>query len=72
MLAAESAKSIDTAGGRATFIDLADYPAAVYNGDNEEAVDLLETMRALKAAFNAHDALLIAIPEYNRSIPLSW
>lgn len=50
-------------------IDLADYPAAVYNSDNEEANGLPETIQALKAAIADHDAMMTATPEYNGSPP---
>lgn len=69
MLAVYAAKAVSKAGGEVTLIDLADYPAAVYNGDDEEAGGLPQTMRDLKALIASHEALLIATPEYNGSVP---
>jgi len=57
------------AGGDVTLIDLADYPLPLYNGDLEEKDGLPDNALRLKALFKAHDALLIASPEYNSSIP---
>lgn len=57
------------AGGDVTLIDLADYPLPLYNGDLEDRDGLPDNALRLKAVFKAHDALLIASPEYNSSIP---
>lgn len=57
------------AGGDVTLIDLADYPLPLYNGDLEDADGLPDNALRLKALFKAHDALLVASPEYNSSIP---
>jgi len=57
------------AGGDVTLIDLADYPLPLYNGDLEDRDGLPDNAQRLKALFKAHDALLIASPEYNSSIP---
>lgn len=64
-LAAVGAEAIKKAGGEATLIDLNDYPAAIYNGDDEDANGLPEPMRALKKLIANHDAMMIASPEYN-------
>ncbi len=68
-LAAVAAKAAEAAGAEVTLIDLADYPAAVYNGDDEDANGLPETMRALKRLIGSHDGLVIATPEYNGALP---
>jgi len=52
---------IESAGGKATLIDLADYEMPIYNGD-------LEAASRLQGLIVAHDALLIATPEYNGSM----
>ena len=57
------------AGGDVTLIDLADYPLPLYNGDLEDHEGLPDNAQRLKALFKTHDALLIASPEYNSSIP---
>lgn len=57
------------AGGNVTQIDLADYPLPLYNGDLEDRDGLPDNALRLKALFKEHDALLIASPEYNSSIP---
>ncbi|MFP5418996.1 MAG: NADPH-dependent FMN reductase [Gammaproteobacteria bacterium] len=57
------------AGGDVTLIDLADYPLPIYNGDLEDREGLPDNALRLKALFKDHDALLIASPEYNSSIP---
>lgn len=57
------------AGGDVTLIDLADYPLPLYNGDFEDHDGLPDNAQRLKALFKEHDALLIASPEYNSSIP---
>lgn len=57
------------AGGDVTLIDLADYPLPLYNGDLEDRDGLPDNALRLKALFKEHDALLIASPEYNSSMP---
>src|SRR5574340_1041134 len=57
------------AGGDVMLIDLADYPLPLYNGDLEGHDGLPDNAQRLKALFKAHDAFLIASPEYNSSIP---
>ncbi|MHB1213473.1 MAG: NADPH-dependent FMN reductase [Thiobacillus sp.] len=57
------------AGGDVTLIDLADYALPLYNGDLEDRDGLPDSALRLKALFKDHDALLIASPEYNSSIP---
>lgn len=57
------------AGGEVTLIDLADYPLPLYNGDLEDRDGLPDNALRLKALFKEHDALLIASPEYNSSVP---
>lgn len=57
------------AGGDVTLVDLADYPLPLYNGDLETRDGLPDNALRLKALFKDHDALLIASPEYNSSIP---
>ena len=56
------------AGAQATFIDLKDYPMPLYDGDLEAKEGLPANALKLKELFMAHQALLIACPEYNSSI----
>jgi NAD(P)H-dependent FMN reductase len=57
-----------SAGATVTEIDLADYPLPLYDGDLEARDGLPANGRRLKDLFLAHQALLIASPEYNSSI----
>jgi len=57
------------AGGEVTVIDLADYPLPLYDGDLEAREGIPDNALRLKALFKEHQALMIASPEYNSSIP---
>lgn len=57
-----------TAGAQATLIDLADYPAPLYNGDDETASGVPPGITALLEVIIGHDGILIATPEYNGSM----
>lgn len=63
--------AIASIGGRAEVdrLDLRDVAVPVYDGDLEEKEGLPEGARRLKDRVRAADALLIATPEYNHSIP---
>jgi chromate reductase, NAD(P)H dehydrogenase (quinone) len=69
MLIRAAADAAQAAGGDVMLIDLADYPLPLYNGDLEDKDGLPDNALRLKALFKEHDALLIASPEYNSSIP---
>lgn len=56
------------AGARTTFLDLAEYRMPVYDGDEEARHGLPDAARALKEQVKAHDAILVASPEYNGSL----
>ncbi|MGQ7843570.1 NADPH-dependent FMN reductase [Granulosicoccus sp. 3-233] len=77
-LAAVAASRAGAAGAEVTLLDLADYPAPVYDGDIEEQDGLPATMQSFKALCASHDALIIVSPEYNGCIPpllvnvMSW
>ncbi len=64
-LAADGARA---AGAEVTFIDLADFPMPIYNGDDEAASGLPANAQKLKQLFIDHHGMLIASPEYNSSI----
>jgi chromate reductase len=56
------------AGADVTLLDLADHRLQMYDGDVEAGSGVPEDARALRKIFLAHDALIIASPEYNSSI----
>lgn len=64
-LAAIAAQGARDAGADVTVIDLADYPAPVFDQDLEAEQGMPETMREFKKLLIAHDGFLIASPEYN-------
>ena len=68
-LIATAVDAARAAGGEVTLIDLADYPLPLYDGDLEARDGLPDNAQRLKALFKSHDALLIASPEYNSSMP---
>jgi chromate reductase len=56
------------AGAEVTRIDLRDFPMPLMDEDLEASGGTPEPAMRLKELFDAHDALLIACPEYNSSI----
>jgi chromate reductase, NAD(P)H dehydrogenase (quinone) len=48
-----------------TFVDLADYPMPIYDGDVEAQSGPPENARKLKNLMRAHTGIFIASPEYN-------
>lgn len=68
-LARAAANMVEKAGASATCADLADYPAAIYNGDDEDANGIPQTIRKFKALMQQHDGFVISTPEYNGHIP---
>lgn len=68
MLAKTAAELLNAQGVEATFIDLADYPLPLYNGDLEDEQGLPENAKKLKKLFLEHQGLFIASPEYNSSL----
>jgi NAD(P)H-dependent FMN reductase len=67
-LARIAAAEVAALGAEATFVDLDDYPMAVYHGDLEAAEGMPANARKLRELFMSHDALLIASPENNQGI----
>jgi chromate reductase len=63
-LAAETLKKL---GAEFTWLDLRDYPMPIYDGDLEVSHGLPERAKAFKEVVRAHDAFVIASPEYNGS-----
>lgn len=58
----------DEAGLEVTLIDLREYALPLYDGDLEEREGLPSNALKLKQLIAAHDAVLIASPEYNASV----
>ena len=57
------------AGADVEFLDLADYPLPIYDGDLEDRDGIPDAAHELKARLRACDGFLIASPEYNSSLP---
>lgn len=55
-------------GAEAAWLDLADYPMPLYNGDLEQDQGVPDSALALKREFRAADGFFIAAPEYNSSV----
>jgi chromate reductase len=55
-------------GAEVTELDLADYPMPLFDEDLETREGVHPTAMKLKTLFRAHDAFLIASPEYNSSL----
>jgi NAD(P)H-dependent FMN reductase len=53
------------AGGEVTLVELNELPMPIYHGDLEDEQGIPENAKKLIALITAHDALLIASPEYN-------
>lgn len=68
-LARVAADAARAAGGDVMHLELGDFPMPLYHGDLEAEQGMPEKARDLRQIFLAHDALLIATPEYNQSIP---
>lgn len=66
-LARVAAEMLQKLGAEFTWLDLRDYPMPIYDGDLEAAHGLPERAKAFKEVVRAHDALVIASPEYNGS-----
>ncbi len=54
-------------GARVTVIDLRDYPMPLYDGDLEK-LGMPDAVRKFRDLMIAHDAIIIASPNYNRSV----
>lgn len=65
-IAADDARA---AGAEVTLLDLRDVPMPPYDEDIETASGLPDGAKRFKALLAAHDAVIVASPEYNSSIP---
>jgi len=68
-LAALAAKEIARVEAEVTRISLHDFPLPLYDGDLESRSGPPENAVKLKRMFCAHQAVFIATPEYNASLP---
>ncbi|WP_305906827.1 NAD(P)H-dependent oxidoreductase [Methylomarinum sp. Ch1-1] len=64
-LVAIAAQGAAKAGAKVTLIDLADYPAPIFNQDLENEQGIPDKAREFKRLLIEHDGFLIASPEYN-------
>lgn len=55
-------------GGTVTYIDLKEYPLPIYDGDLEKDLGMPENAKKLRKLFIDNQVIIIASPEYNRSI----
>lgn len=62
-------KELALQGAEVTRISLADYPLPLMDQDLEREQGIPENAYKLGRLFEAHDAILIATPEYNGSMP---
>lgn len=62
-------KELALQGAAVTRISLADYPLPIMDQDLEKEKGIPDNAYKLARLFDAHDAILIATPEYNGSIP---
>ena len=67
-LARHMTLAVEQVGGIATQISLADYPMAIYHGDDEAQFGLPEPTRQLRALFKSHHGVFFASPEENSSV----
>ncbi len=67
-LARVAADAAREAGADVTYVDLADLPMPLYDGDLEAAEGLPAHAKRLKTLMKEHQAFLIASPEYNSSV----
>lgn len=67
-LAKIAAKAAEDAGAQVTYLDLADYPLPVYDGDVESKEGLPANAIKLKELMLKSDGFIISSPEYNSSI----
>lgn len=64
----EAAKVAEKLGAKVTLIHLKDFPMPFYDGDLEASEGMPQKARELRNLMIASDAIIIASPEYNRSV----
>lgn len=65
----EAIKIAEKKGAKVTHIDLHDFPMPFYDGDLEAKEGLPKHAKRLRDLMISHDAIMIASPEYNGSVP---
>lgn len=65
----EAAAKAREMGAHVTVIDLKDYPMPLYDADLEAKEGMPEHAKKLRQLMVTHEAMIIASPEYNASIP---
>lgn len=68
-LALEAARLLALSHATVSFVDLADYPLPLYDGDVEEASGVPQKAVQLAERIAAQDGMLLVSPEYNASVP---
>jgi NAD(P)H-dependent FMN reductase len=68
-LAAIAAAVAKIKGSEVELADFRDFAMPLYDGDMESSIGLPDGARALSERIKAADAIVIATPEYNNSIP---
>ncbi len=64
----EAARALAKLGAKHQVIDLNDFPMPFYDGDLEAASGMPEKAKVLRKLMIEHEVIVIASPEYNRSI----
>ena len=67
-VAAACARALEAAGAEVERVELADYPAPLYDGDLEASSGLPESIVRLQHVLHASDGVLVVNPEYNGSL----
>ncbi|MBX7067619.1 MAG: NAD(P)H-dependent oxidoreductase [Parachlamydiales bacterium] len=68
-LIAQAATVARELGAKVTLIDLKDYPIALYDADLEATQGMPENAKKIRELMIESDAIIIASPEHNASIP---
>lgn len=68
-LATAAARELSAAGAEVTEVNLGDFPVPLYDFDLQTAEGVPAHAARLAALIGSHDALVIAAPEYNASVP---
>ena len=69
LVANETMRILARTDASVAFLDLADYPLPIYDGDEESGQGIPENASLLARQLMRQDALLLISPEYNRSMP---
>lgn len=67
-LAKLAQRTAEANGLAATYLNLADYPLPIYDGDLEDADGVPANANKIRDIFDAHHGIFIASPEYNGGV----